>query len=128
LPIELSLLIWSVPLGLAQCLVTGFAMIAARGLLFTASARDDQRPVSGIAGRIIRANANFMETYVFFAALVLAGAFLHRHSPLTVLGAQLYFWSRILYWPLYVGGVPWIRSLVWAASFAGLLMLFSGIV
>jgi uncharacterized MAPEG superfamily protein len=126
--IELSLLIWSVLIGLAQCLVTGFAVSSARGLQFSASARDDQRPIEGIGGRIIRAYANFKETYVFFVALVLAGAFLHRHSALTVLGANLYFWGRIVYWPLYVAGVPFIRSLVWAVSFAGLVLFLVAII
>ncbi|HEX3982094.1 MAG TPA: MAPEG family protein, partial [Acidisoma sp.] len=100
---------------------------SARGLQFSASARDDQKPIEGVSGRIVRANANFKETYVFFVALVLAGALLHRHSTLTVVGAQLYFWSRIVYWPLYVAGVPLIRSLVWLVSLLGLVLLLVGV-
>lgn len=126
--IELRLLIWSVLLGMAQCLATGLAVSATRGLSFSAGARDDQKPITGIGGRVIRAYANFRETYAFFVALVLAGAVLHRHSGVTVAGANLYFWGRLVYWPLYVAGIPFLRSLIWLVSILGLLLLFIGIV
>ena len=125
--IELSLLLWSVVIGLLQCLATGFAVTLTRGVTFGGSARDDQKPIEGIGGRVIRAFNNFRETFPFFAALVLAGVVLHRHSSLTVIGANLYFWARIVYWPLYVAGVPMVRSLVWLISLVGLVLLLIGV-
>jgi len=125
--IEMSLLLWSVVFGLLQCLATGCAVDLTRGITYGSSARDDQKPIEGIGGRVIRAFANFRETYPAFIALVLAGAVLHRHSMLTVLGANLYFWARIVYWPLYVAGVPMVRSLVWLVSLAGLVLLLIGV-
>ncbi|MCB8880896.1 MAPEG family protein [Acidisoma cellulosilytica] len=125
--IEMSLLLWSVVIGLLQCLATGFAVTLTRGVAFGGSARDDQKPIQGIGGRVIRAFNNFRETFPFFAALVLAGAVLHRHSALTVIGANLYFWSRVIYWPLYVTGVPMIRSLIWLGSLLGLILLLIGV-
>jgi uncharacterized MAPEG superfamily protein len=104
---EMKLLLWSVALGLLQCLATGFAVSGERGIGFSAGARDDQKPVEGVGGRVIRAFANFKETYVFFVALVLVGQVLDRHSVLTVLGANLYVWARILYWPLYSPAYRW---------------------
>ena len=125
--IEMKLLLWSVVIGLLQCLATGFAVSGKRGLMFSGSARDDQKPISGTGGRVIRAYANFLETYVFFAALVLAGQLLNRHSNATVLGANLYFWARVVYWPLYVAGVPMVRSLVWIVAIVGIVMLLIGV-
>jgi len=124
---EMKLLLWSVVLGLLQCLATGFAVSGQRGIKFSGSARDDQQPVRGVGGRVIRAYSNFMETYAFFAALVLVGQLLNRHSASTVLGANLYFWARVAYWPLYVAGVPMVRSLVWLVAIVGIVMLLVGV-
>jgi uncharacterized MAPEG superfamily protein len=125
--IEMKLLLWSVVIGLLQCLATGMAVTAQRGISFGGSARDDQQPIGGIGGRVIRAFANFKETYIFFVALVLVGQVLNRHSALTVIGANLYFWARIVYWPLYVAGVPIVRSLVWVVAGVGILLLLIGV-
>ena len=35
------------------------------------------------------------------------------------------FIGRAIYVPLYAFGVPYVRTLVWAASFAGLVMVLS---
>jgi uncharacterized MAPEG superfamily protein len=58
---------------------------------------------------------------------VLAGQLLNRHSDLTVIGANLYFWGRIVYWPLYVAGVPMVRSVVWVVAILGIVLLLIGI-
>jgi uncharacterized MAPEG superfamily protein len=110
--IVMKLLLGSVVIGLLLCLMTGFAATGQRGIKFGGSARDDQKPIEGGGGRVIRAFANFKEIYAFFVAVVLVGQVLNRHSALTVLGAHLYFGARIVYWPLYVAGVPMARSLV----------------
>lgn len=38
---------------------------------------------------------NFMETFPFFVAVVLAAHLADRHGALTLLGVQLYFWGRV---------------------------------
>ena len=43
----------------------------------------------------------------------------------TALGAQLYFWARVVYVPLYLAGIPYLRSLAWAVSVAGVLMVLA---
>jgi uncharacterized MAPEG superfamily protein len=40
------------------------------------------------------------------------------------MGAQVYFWGRVAYVPLYAFGIRQIRSLVWLVSTAGLLAIF----
>ena len=39
------------------------------------------------------------------------------------LGAQIYFWGRVAYVPLYAFGVRQVRSLVWLVATAGLIMV-----
>jgi uncharacterized MAPEG superfamily protein len=45
-----------------------------------------------------------------------------------VWGAQLYFWARVAYVPLYVAGVPLIRSLVWNVGTIGIMLLIVALV
>ena len=60
-------------------------------------------------------------------ALVLVGQVLNRHSALTVIGANVYFWGRVAYWPLYVAGVPMVRSIVWGIATLGIVLLLIGV-
>lgn len=123
---ELSLLLWSVVLGLVQiALVAGFSL-SRRGLHWAVSARDEAKPtLTHIGGRLDRARANFLETFPFFVAAVLAAHVLQRHDAMTVLGAQLYFWARLLYVPAYAAGIPYLRSLIWGVSIAGIVLLLA---
>jgi uncharacterized MAPEG superfamily protein len=76
-----------------------------------------------LAGRLQRAQSNFMETFPFFAAAVLAVVLTQRQDGMTALAVQLYFWARLIYLPLYAAGVPYVRSLVWLVSLLGIVML-----
>ncbi|AQS88390.1 hypothetical protein A0U93_11055 [Neoasaia chiangmaiensis] len=125
---ELGLLIVTIVFGLFQVLGTGMVVSQERGLNFSMSARDDERPLTGARARIHRAYRNFMETFGFFAAAVLVAGLLGRHDALTLSGAWVYVISRFIYWPLYVWGVPVIRSLVWGASVVGIVLVLLGIV
>lgn len=124
--IELKMLVWAIVLGLVQIGLAATLGTAQRGLQWNAGPRDAVLPpLSGVAGRLERALRNFAETFPFFAAAVLMLALLHRSTPHSELGAQLYFWSRVVYVPLYAAGVSYVRTLAWALSLAGLLMVLS---
>lgn len=121
--IELQMLAWSVVLGLVQVAIAATGMLGQRGLGFAASPRDDGGTLVGVAGRLERARANFMETFALFAATVLVGYLLQRHTATTALGAQLYFWARLVYVPVYALGIPYLRTLIWTVSMVGIVML-----
>lgn len=128
MPTEIQFLAWTVVLGLAQLLIAAMLSTAQRGVQWNVSARDGQsEPLRGVAGRMDRAFRNLMETFPFFAALVLAVAVTGRGDALSALGAQLYFWSRLIYVPLYAAGIPYVRSLVWSVGLVGLVMLLWGL-
>jgi uncharacterized MAPEG superfamily protein len=121
---ELSMLCWSVVLGLVQIAIAATCSVGQRGLGWAAGARDDvMPPLISIGGRLDRARANFLETFPLFLAAVLAAHLLQRHDHMTVLGAQLYFWARLVYVPLYAAGIPYIRTLTWAVSIVGIVLL-----
>jgi uncharacterized MAPEG superfamily protein len=88
------------------------------------SARDLPAPsVSPLAARMLRAFGNFKETFVFFAVAVLAVTLLGKANANSALGAQIYFWARLVYVPVYAAGIPVVRTLIWGASIAGLVMV-----
>lgn len=126
--IELQMLAWTIVLGLVHLFLDATMKTSERGLAWNASARDGEaRPLGPVAGRVNRAWQNFLETFPMFAAAVLAVALAERTGDRTALGAQLYFWARVAYIPLYAAGIPYLRSLVWGVSLAGLVMVLSGL-
>lgn len=128
LPVEIRMLAWSILLGLVQLFAAAAAMTRQRGLRWNAGPRDGEPPpLRGVGARLDRAWRNFLETFGFFAAAVLAVVATGRGDAGTALGAQLYFWARVAYVPLYAAGIPYLRSLVWAVSVAGILMVLRGL-
>lgn len=122
--IEIRMLAWAVVLGIVQLLLASTTMTAQRGTRWNASARDGTpAPLTGVAARLERALHNFLETFAFFAAAALAVVLTQRADAHTALGAQLYFWARVVYVPLYAAGIPYVRSLVWLVSMAGIVMV-----
>lgn len=127
--IELKMLAWAGLLGIAQILLAAAAITRERGTRWNASARDGAEPEPGVlAGRLRRAQANFLETFPIFAAAAIAVVLAGRADATTALAAQLYFWARLVYVPLYAAGVPYVRSLAWVVSLAGVLMLLWALV
>jgi uncharacterized MAPEG superfamily protein len=123
-PIELQLLGLSGIFVIVQ--ITLVAQLSNRqyGLRWAASPRDETMPPPGVlVGRTRRALANFLETYPVFVAAVLAVAVVHRFDNLTLVGAHLYFWGRVVYLVLYMTGVPLVRSLFWNVALAGIVMI-----
>jgi uncharacterized MAPEG superfamily protein len=122
--IDLKMLGWSVVLGIVYVMVAATLMTQQRGLKWNAGARDgESKPLTGIAARAARASANFLETFPFFAALVLAVVIAGKNDHHSALGTELYFWARAAYLPIYLLGIPYLRSLVWALSLIGILHL-----
>jgi uncharacterized MAPEG superfamily protein len=76
-----------------------------------------------LAGRLERALQNFGETFPLFAAAVIAILLAERQDWLTALGAELYFWGRVVYLPLYASGVPLMRSLAWNVATLGIVLV-----
>lgn len=122
--IELTLLAWSILLGLVYLLISATAATQQRGLQWNMSSRDQTvPPLTGAAGRLDRALRNFLETFPFFVALVLALEIIGKHTEMSRWGAILYVSARAAYLPIYAVGIPVVRSLVWGVSLLGLILL-----
>jgi uncharacterized MAPEG superfamily protein len=125
---ELCMLLWSVVLGLVQIALVATGSVSQRGLTWAVGARDGEpKALTGIPARLYRANCNFFETFPLFAVAVLLAFALQRHDGITVLGAQLYFWGRLAYVPVYAAGIPYLRTVVWAVSIVGIVLVLAAL-
>ncbi len=121
--IELTLLAWAVVLGLVHAVATGQFTTLQHGVRYGLSPRDEKKPLIGVGARVERAFANYMQTFPFFAAAVLIAHVAGRHSGLTVIGAQLYFWVRLVYVSLYAAGIPIARTVAYLVSLLGMVLI-----
>jgi uncharacterized MAPEG superfamily protein len=126
--VEFTMLALAIVLGFVHLFLAAHFVTAERGIAWNTGPRDATAPLAGkLAGRLDRAFANFKETFPFFAVAVLMAALLGRHNWQTVWGSELYLAARIVYLPLYALGVPFLRTLVWAVSIVGIVLLLSAL-
>lgn len=89
------------------------------GSLEAMKSRDVMPEATTISGRADRALANVTEAMILFLPLAL----LSQDAAAAVLGATIFVFARIIYVPLYLFGVPFLRTLAWVASLGGLLTM-----
>jgi uncharacterized MAPEG superfamily protein len=122
---ELRFLAATVILGLLHLIVDSHLISFQRGYRWTASSREQPMPpLHGMANQVDQAYTNFMETFPFFAAVVLAVHFAGRHDALTVWGTQLYFWGRVGYVMASAAGLGLVRSVLFFNTALSGIVLF----
>jgi uncharacterized MAPEG superfamily protein len=122
--IELTVLAWTLVLAFIHILLFDVARTRQYGLTWNTGPRDEvMPPLSPLAERLRRAQDNLFETLPLFIGAVLVAHLAGRDSRWTAIGAQIYFWGRVAYVPLYAFGVRRVRSLVWLISTAGLVII-----
>ena len=84
-----------------------------------AGPRDAPPELSIYGARAARALENMKEAMIYFIPLSLLG-----HSVEGALvGAQIFVLARVLYLPVYIFGIPFVRTLVWMVGIAGLVSM-----
>src|SRR6185295_7338259 len=116
-------LVWSGILTLVIALVA--SALCARvwepgGVMIAFGNREGVAPPLGLAGRADRAAKNQLEAMAMFLAVVLA-AHIAGKSAQIAFGATIFFWARLVYWPVYLAGIVYVRTLVWFVSIIGLI-------
>lgn len=121
---ELTLLAWTLVLAVVQILLPAQLRNRETGTAYNTGPRDDPGPPVGVlTGRMRRAQQNLYETLPLFAIAILIAHAAGREGPLTLWGAWIYLVARVIYVPLYAGGIPYLRSLTWLASMIGLALI-----
>lgn len=82
--------------------------------------RDDLPEAPVLVGRARRALANWQESLPVFIALALLAVTLDKEATL---GAVIFVLARGAYLPLYLSGIPGLRSAAWTVAVVGLVMM-----
>ena len=110
-------------------LITGVVGAAVRNQEWTKEGRDiglgnrdNLKEATPMGGRAERAAKNSVEAAVFFVPLALVANAAGMDAEV-MLGAQIAFWARIAYVPIYIAGIKYLRSLVWIVGVVGYGMM-----
>lgn len=121
---ELICLAWAAVLGLVHIFAAAHVKTRQYGTKWNVGARDETLPLpEPVVGRLMRAQANFFETFPIFAVAALIAVLSGRTGSGTASGAVLYLFARIVYLPLYAAGVPVLRTIVFGLSLVGIVLV-----
>ncbi|MGE0499421.1 MAG: MAPEG family protein [Rhizobiaceae bacterium] len=121
-------------LFVVQCLLPAFLRYYSSGSGFGAKlslalgTRDEQPPLSIVGRRAKRALANMFEALPVFLTLAILLHLMGDASRLATSGAAVFLLSRAAYVPAYLAGIYAVRTLLWLAGWAGLLMMLAALV
>lgn len=124
LVIYMAILTWLTVLLASLIRVKGWTP---SGTMMALGNRDKLPEATPFAGRAERAARNTLENFVLFAAIALVAHAAGATSPKIATGAQIFFWARVLYVPVYCAGISYLRTAIWVVSIVGLGMMISGI-
>jgi len=97
------------------------------GMMVAFGNREHMAECTGLVARTDRAGRNMLENLVLFTALVLVASVAGVNDPQVELGARIFFWARIVYIPIYMLGIPVVRTLTYVVSMVGLGLIFVAI-
>ncbi len=120
---DLHYLLLSTILCFVQVLIAATGTNTQVSLPKLAGNRDNMPEIVGWPGRARRAHLNMLENMVVFATLVLIAAVAGKANATTAMGAMIFFWARLAYAVIYLIGLPWLRTLAWAVSVIGMVMI-----
>ena len=124
MPIELTILALGAVLLLVHIFAAGQVKTKQYGTKWNAGARDEELPPPApLTGRLMRAQANFQETFPLAIVALLGVVVAGRTSAWTAIGGWVWLGARVVYLPLYGFGIPIVRSIVFLISLVGLLVV-----
>lgn len=126
--IEFWCLYAAMGLALVHLTAASFSFKAQVGNRYTVGPRDEDLQPTGVAGRLARAQRNFLETFAVFVGAVLMLAILREEGPWSAFGAVAYVAGRVAFLPLYAWGVPWLRTFSWNLATLGLVLVMMDVV
>ena len=124
MPVEIKILALGAVLLFVHVFIATRFKTAQYGRKWNVGARDEALPEPNpVAGRLIRAQANFQETLPIAIVALLGVVIAGRTSQATALGGWIWLAARAVYLPLYWAGIPVVRTIVWAIALIGLIMV-----
>lgn len=120
---EITYLLWSTILTFVLIMIPAGNALITNGADAQAGARDNLPEPSVFNKRASRLSANMLENMMLFAPLVLIANATNVSTENTVLGAQIFFYARLVHAVVYLAGWPKIRPVIWFISIIGMGMI-----
>jgi uncharacterized MAPEG superfamily protein len=89
------------------------------GFLLALGNRDNMPERNALMARADRAAKNMGENLLIFAIVALASISVGGQRDLALTGAQIFLVARLLYWPIYLFGVKYVRTVIWGVALVG---------
>ncbi len=118
---ELTYLAWSAFLCIVLWLPYVLERVQSQGLGTVLTYPENPPAPAAWAQRAQRAHLNMVENLPAFAALVIIA---HLTDANAAGGAALFFWARVVHAVVHIMGLPYIRTVAFAASWVGMLIIF----
>ena len=112
MPTELYILLVYCLCVILMLVAQSLLSVQQHGLLPLVGSRDGIE-YAGIADRAIRAFSNTLISLVLIIPPVFTLALLSVSTPTTILVLQIFVVARVLYFAVYLLGLPWVRSCLW---------------
>lgn len=122
---DLRWLVWTLVLAFAQLVIAAALRAQEVGLPAQLGNREGLPPAKGLAGRAERAHRNMMESLPLFIGLVMAAHLSGKADGMALVGCVLFFYARLAHAAFYLLGTIGVRTLCWAASVAGLVLILA---
>lgn len=120
---ELEAIVYTTLILLVLLVIQGGLVPLNQGLAWGLGSRDAKQDSSALQGRAMRTVANHIEGMMLFVPLAIVVEMAELSSSLSIWGAGLYLAGRLAFAPLYLLGVPYLRSTAWAVAVLGILLL-----
>ena len=117
---ELTTVVWLAVILLVLTFIQGGLVPVTHGLKWGFGSRDEPRDPTALQLRIKRTIANHIEAMLIYVPIVLVAAAMGISNDGTQLGAMLFLIGRVLFVPLYLFGVPVLRSAAYGLAIIGL--------
>jgi len=75
--------------------------------------------------RAQRAHLNLLQNLAPFAILVLVAQVSGKANATTALGATIFFWARVAHAAVYIAGIRYLRTLVFAVATLGAVLILT---
>ncbi|HWK40490.1 MAG TPA: MAPEG family protein [Croceibacterium sp.] len=124
MPAELLVLGLGAVLLLVHIMIAGNLRTRQYGTAWNMGARDgDRPPLDPVPARLLRAQANYQETFPIAVVALIGAVLAGKTSDLTAIAAWVWLIARVIYLPLYWTGVPKVRTLVWAVATLAIVLV-----
>lgn len=121
---ELSMLVWTAGITAIMWVPYILMHIVNVGVVPALTYRADGTPLPDWAARARKAHYNAIENLAPFAALILVAHAVNVSNAATASAAVVYLIARVAHYLLYTAGVPFARTLTFAAGWAAMLCIF----